>query len=481
MLNIYQFLSHKKTILIAPAGYGKTHTIAAAMDILKIKGKHLILTHTHAGIGSIKEKLKKECIPSNKFHVETISGFAQRYVLSFYKGIDIPNLNDKNYFSFILEKAFYYFRLKPIQKILLRSYDSLFVDEYQDCTSTQHELILLISALFPTRFLGDPLQGIFQFNPLDPLVNMNDEIQMKDFISNKYTLEQPQRWLRGNNETLGENLKCIRSELLLGNPIDLSLYSAIESHCYNEEDLNIPTSLYYKKLSDSIKGDSLLIIHPNSTSIHPRISLIKKFNNRFLLLESIDDKDFYKLAGKFDNVFQGGYTLVLKEVCLAIFNKTELGKWFNEKGLISKTGENEKSLIKPLKTLLEEINLCPSFNKLRSALLEVSKLPMLKCYRKEIFSCLCKALQHADNEKTTVAQAMAEIRNSIRRYGKKTNVKCIGTTLLTKGLEFDTVIVLNAHQFNCPKHLYVAFTRACKKLIVFSNSNVLTTKSINIG
>lgn len=478
MLDIERFLSHEKTMLIAPAGYGKTHTIAASMEILKIKGKHLILTHTHAGIGSIKEKLKKENIPSKQFHVETISGFAQRYVLSFYNGTDIPELNDKNYFSFILKKAFYYFTLKPVQKILLRSYSSLFVDEYQDCTSTQHEFILLISALFPTRFLGDPLQGIFQFNPLDPLVNMDDELQMKDFITNKYVLKQPQRWLRGNNESLGENLKHIRAELILGNPIHLNNYSAIESHYHHEDDLNIPTSLYYKKLSDSIKGDSLLIIHPNTTSIYPRISLIKKFNNRFLLLESIDDKDFYKLASKFDNVSQGGHSLVVKEVCLAIFNKTELNKWFNDKGIKSKTSEAEKALIKPLKNLLEEINLSPSFKKLGSALSEVSKLPMLKCYRKEIFSCLCKALQYADNEKTTVANAMVDIRNSIRRYGKTTNVKCIGTTLLTKGLEFDTVIVLNAHQFNCPKHLYVALTRACKKLIVFSNNSTLTTKSI---
>lgn len=478
MFDINNFLSHEKTVLIAPAGYGKTHTIAASMDILKNSGKHLVLTHTHAGIASIKEKLKKEGIPSNSFHVETISGIAQRYALSFYKGADIPELGDKNYFGFILEKALYFFQLKPIQKILVRSYASLFVDEYQDCTSKQHELILIIASLFPSRFLGDPLQGIFEFDPLDPLVNMEDEVKMKGFISNKYILEQPQRWLRGNNESLGENLKLIRKELLLGNPINLSSYPSIESHYFKEEDLNIPTSGYYKKLSELITGNNLLIIHPNTTSIFPRISLIKKFNNRFLLLESIDDKDFYKLASKFDNITRGKHALTIGEICLSIFNKTEVNKWFNDKGLKSKTSEIDKELIEPLKTILEQAEISPSFMKLKNALLEIPKLPGLKCYRKEIFACLCKALQYASIEKTTVSLAMVEIRNSIRRYGKKPNAKCIGTTLLTKGLEFDTVIILDAHKFECPKHLYVAFTRASKKLIVFSNTNILITKGL---
>ncbi|MFV1977526.1 MAG: hypothetical protein ACC651_17435 [Candidatus Scalindua sp.] len=43
--------------------------------------------------------------------------------------------------------------------------------------------------------------------------------------------------------------------------------------------------------------------------------------------------------------------------------------------------------------------------------------------------------------------------------GRKIKGKCIGTTLLTKGLEFDTVAILNARKFDCPKNLYVALTR----------------------
>ena len=50
----------------------------------------------------------------------------------------------------------------------------------------------------------------------------------------------------------------------------------------------------------------------------------------------------------------------------------------------------------------------------------------------------------------------------------------MGTTLLTKGLEFDTVAVLDAHKFKNPENFYVAITRASKKLVIFKNNKILS-------
>lgn len=90
MFDVEKFLSHEKSMLIAPAGYGKTHTIAASMNIIKNEGCHLVLTHTHAGIASIKEKLKKENIPSKSFHVETIQGLHSDMFCLFTLGMIFP-------------------------------------------------------------------------------------------------------------------------------------------------------------------------------------------------------------------------------------------------------------------------------------------------------------------------------------------------------------------------------------------------------
>lgn len=74
----------------------------------------------------------------------------------------------------------------------------------------------------------------------------------------------------------------------------------------------------------------------------------------------------------------------------------------------------------------------------------------------------------------SVYDSMIKIRNRKRHIGKSIQGKNIGTTLLIKGLEFDTVVILNAHKILCPKNFYVALTRATKRLVVFSNNMEFT-------
>ncbi len=88
------FVDGDKTLLIAPAGYGKTHTIAECLGYST--GRQLILTHTHAGVASIKEKIKTHSIASNRYNVETISSFAQKYVNAFCTGTDVPDQENSN-------------------------------------------------------------------------------------------------------------------------------------------------------------------------------------------------------------------------------------------------------------------------------------------------------------------------------------------------------------------------------------------------
>ena len=53
---IEEFLSFPKSLLISPAGYGKTYTIVQCVK--EADGKSLILTHTHARISVLKKALK---------------------------------------------------------------------------------------------------------------------------------------------------------------------------------------------------------------------------------------------------------------------------------------------------------------------------------------------------------------------------------------------------------------------------------------
>ena len=85
---IEDFISHKKSMLIAPAGYGKTYTIAECVAMGD--GKSLILTHTNAGVAALKNRLKTKGVPSAKYHIETISGYAQKYIKAYIPADKIP-------------------------------------------------------------------------------------------------------------------------------------------------------------------------------------------------------------------------------------------------------------------------------------------------------------------------------------------------------------------------------------------------------
>jgi len=470
MIDYKEFVSKEKSLLIAPAGYGKTHTIAECLKY--IDGTQLILTHTHAGVASLKEKIKKIGIQTSRYKVETITSFAQKYVQSFYCGNDIPEQdNKKEYFPFIIKKATDLMRLKPIKEIVRNTYAGIFVDEYQDCTISQHQFLLTLAEIVPTHILGDPLQGIFDFNK-ERLVDW--DVDIDDFKENTFELSEAWRW-KNTNPQLGICLSEIREELINGNEIDLKYYKdvidIIEIH---DKDIYNPQKNYYIKICDILKTeDSLLLLHPNSKNLDVRKKIVQQFRNRFYLIEAIDSKDFYKLARQFDNAKTDNIFQIIRDTCSIIFNKSELNNWFNQNGVKNKRYKKDKMIIAPIKDYIDELGEKISFVKISKVLKEIKKLPKIKCYRKELFTDLCKALEQAEYHNESIYESMKNIRNKKRRVGRKIKGKCIGTTLLTKGLEFDTVVILNAHNFNCPKHLYVALTRASKKLVIFTETMIL--------
>ena len=74
---------------------------------------------------------------------------------------------------------------------------------------------------------------------------------------------------------------------------------------------------------------------------------------------------------------------------------------------------------------------------------------------------------------------MVSHRERIRFFGRNVEGKCIGSTLLTKGLEFDDVIVIDAHNILDKNNLYVALTRAAKRLIIYSKEPIWNSKGHN--
>lgn len=464
------FVSKAKSFVVAPAGYGKTHAISICLKYTA--GKQLVLTHTHAGVASLKDKIQSQGISNNLYRVETITSLAQKYVNAFYCGNDIPEQEDsKVYYPFIIDKASFLFKISPIRDVIKSTYTGLFVDEYQDCNIGQHGLINELASILPTRVFGDHLQGIFDFNG-DTLVNLDSDLN--DFV--KFPdLVEPWRW-KDNNPGLGDNLKMIRDLLEQSKTIDLNRHDKeIKVLLIEENDKYVYQSKYNKEIWALCNEDSVLIIHPDSSNLNVRKEFTSRFNNAFILVEAIDSKDFYELSRKFDSVNSADVYNSIYNLIPVLFNGcASRDKWFNLNGVKNKKSEEDRSYIIPIDRDIEQLKQNISLGLISKILNNIKALPDMKCYRQELLWDLCGALEHAGYKGITVYEAMKEIRNRKRRLGRKITGRCIGTTLLTKGLEFDTVAVLDAHNFKCPKNFYVAITRACKKLIIFTNNKILS-------
>lgn len=81
---INNYLKDNRSLLIAPAGHGKTTLLIKCILRLQMSKNILILTHTHAGIASIKQKMSKERISLKNVSISTITGFAQHIAILFY-------------------------------------------------------------------------------------------------------------------------------------------------------------------------------------------------------------------------------------------------------------------------------------------------------------------------------------------------------------------------------------------------------------
>lgn len=503
------FLSKSKSLLISPAGYGKTYTIVECVK--KAPDKSLVLTHTHAGIAAIKKKLLSADVPKYKYQVETITSYAQKYVKSFYIG-EIPPINEANYWQFVLGKAEQIFKISHIKKIIKASYKNIFIDEYQDCTISQHKMILALADILPTHILGDPLQGIMDFD--EKLVDFSIDLNDFEVVPE---LETPHRWYQtGNNRQLGDFIKEVRAKLMSNEPQcihldeipkDIATFVKTNDELYDKAFITNLQNYYKRCLTKLINNpnhnplfDSLLILVPEyhmrdrqRGNITDRIRLKNQidFNHQLELLEAIDNKDFYNLAKDIDTLISSIHNARLpvkkikEKVLDKLFNKTVscsrdngLSGWFR-----SNPSKQDDSIIK--KQNLEAKQNSEILRKLVFCFIEIPSSKSLYCLLKFLkdnlklkskrISLLRSVLDCLSAENTaSVYEAMINQRNRIRRLGRKVEGKCLGTTPLTKGLEFDTVAILDAHNFTSPKDLYVALTRASKKLIIFSKSSILT-------
>lgn len=458
--------------VVAPAGCGKTESIARAVK-LSTKGRQLILTHTHAGVRSLRNRLKKLGVPGTAYHVDTIDGWAydtvRAYPQSSGMGRDkllAPDFADlSKAASNLTEHSFF-------KRVVAATYSGLYVDEYQDCTLSRHNLIVRLAEILPTRILGDPLQGIFGFGSRETLIDWESDVTSYFKVGPEMTT--PYRWNNAPDLAVwltqarhaiqsGQSLKVPDRYFKLGLPKDQSSRKIIGT--------------YY--LSSS---STTVAIHWNSAAPDKVVALFTCILGKYSRYSMIEDARASAAVELVSNSITASSIFDFGSTCFRGFTEclsSENRALKSGKGAVALRRIKKRSKLTDILIEMHEsaadtmIGLALKFIRQVD---ELERQGTISLFRPDLWDTVRGGIAlYQSGGLSTLVEAVQHYRRQSLRAGRMLPHRLVSTTLLVKGLEFDNTIVVGAESFDA-KNLYVALTRPRQRLLVVASSQVLEPK-----
>lgn len=463
--------------VVAAAGCGKTEQIARAAQIAE--GRRLILTHTHAGVDALRLRLKKHKVPSHKFSIDTIAGWCLRYSASFPKrsGLSCDNPRVDKEWNAVYEAAVRLIQSGAVKGVLASSYSGVFVDEYQDCTGLQHQVIKAISAYLPVCVFGDPLQAIFDFKGQTPVEWHADVFHV---FSKAGEMTTPWRWRNAGNGKLANWLADVRRTLEQGGAIDLTN----RPECVTWVCLPNDPRFRQNKIVGTCKtvmgkiGDGRLVVIGDPANINARAALAKNLAAMgFSNIEPLGCKHLYEFAKKIEST--KGFTrleMVLDFIC-ACMTGAEKKAFLNAVKSCQGGGRRGATSFGDLITIGVAVAEETGDESLLELMHGFHRRGTTRLFRREMFFSMRSALQlKSTRQHNTLTDAIWEVQNRVRHLGRTMGKRSIGSTLLVKGLEFDHAVIVHAVNMT-RKDWYVALTRATTTITVLSPSECFLPKA----
>jgi hypothetical protein len=465
---VHAIAAAQRGLVIAPAGCGKTHLLAEAA--LHSTGRQLLLTHTHAGVRAIRNYLEKFRVPSQKVRVATIDGFALRYATSFPTISNwskaIPKADD---WRILRQCAYRVFKHSSPRRVVRATYAGLLVDEYQDCSMGQHELIASLADILPARVVGDPLQAIFAF------LDKSNHCAWKDveaFFPSLFQLSTPHRW-KDKNAELGEWLTGVRTKLIEGRLIDLSagpIKFTLAGTTDNDRHIGMVRTCAGMKKADD---ESAVALRQHRNQCY---KLARYVRGRLRAMETIECEDLLDWSEKIESstgIDRVERVIRFADTCMS-------GLPADVKKIPEKLRNAPASKFRRLdyQNVLRSLQLVVKSDDLQavvSALVAIESLEVRPVIgRKELWRELRSTLrEHSVSPQQDIRHTASHRRNRLRYVGKKTDPGCLATPLLVKGLEFDHALLLDTDDHTEAETLYVAMTRGSRSLEIISKAKVV--------
>lgn len=466
----YDLLAVRRGTVTAPAGCGKTQLIADTL------GRHgepkpiLILTHTNAGVNALRIRLRRAEVPQSAYRVMTIDGFAMRLVGSFPLRSGLPpNVlalsNPRHDYPAIRDAAGRLLQAGHISDALESSYSRIIVDEYQDCATSQHVIVTWAAEVLPTCVLGDPMQAIFGFGGTRLVDWTTDVLRYFPSVGELHT---PWRWQRAGTEALGHWLLASRQTLQMGGSLDLRS-APVE---LNWLELNAATSVQQRIMAARINAprrDGTVLVIGDSRNAQSRWQVASQTPGA-TNVEAVDLRELTDFARNFDVLSPDALERL---VTFASSLMTNVGANDLLRRVNSLRQGTARIAPTPCEAAAVEFTTQPSLANALALLRRMVEQANVRVYRPDMLRSCLGALQAASDGNGTFWEAAVREREKNRYTGRPLSRRAVGSTLLLKGLEADVAVVLHPESMDA-RHLYVALTRGAHRIVVCSDTPVLT-------
>lgn len=452
----------------APAGTGKTEQIARIAGYMP--GRWLVLTHTIAGRDAIRRRLAKLDIAASKVQVDTIAAWSHRWASAYPRASGLPVATAIRVDSWpaIHSAAARLVESGAVESILTASYDGVLIDEYQDCSASQHALARALGSRLRCYVFGDPYQAIFQFSKEDAPVDWSATALSVFPLHGK--LSEPHRWNAAKNQALGRWLLTSVRESISSGVLDLrSSPSTVEwVRCADGEPVSALARHCWMKGQNA--GEVLAVID-SSTRVARRAELAKRIQGTTIEpVAGACEIGFYSALASKEGIERVRALLDLAGSGYVGLNAAQKLKRVDS--ILERPGRVSKP---PTEA---ELSLCAVAQKstwttVLDALESIERETGVRTVRPDLVGSVKATLRLVSTEPLLdIEDACWKIANQKRQKGRVVRNRSVGSTLLVKGLEFDYAVITPqacATRFEW----YVALTRATRRVRVLAPDQVI--------
>lgn len=443
-------------LIVAPAGYGKTHLIVSRIRGAEADERLLVLTHTNVAVRALRKRLKEK--PTANVRIETIDSLALRIATSFpaTSGSRKARGRDYDWESVVRPGALLALQTPAIRKAFMGSYSGVVVDEFQDCTRAQTALIGALAECLPTVVLGDPMQSVYQFKAAETL----DWPTRTAGHPTLGSLDVPWRWQA--NAALGDWIHASRTALLGGQPIAIGGATAAQVR-----DLPKPADQAgLHCILQQLKGSTAVI---SGCSANPsRLSDVARGNkwDRCEVFETAAP-DELKILATAHSVGTGAdqalAVLVFAKKCMSSVGEVQgvrtCEKYLRDSQTVWRSGA-------PFAVALRGFLDRPTGTTAKAALECLRNDPKTYTYRPTLLRLAYRTYDYIGiGSPHNFDGALSAVLEARKHVDETAFGPSVGTSLRLKGLEFDNVVIVDPDAFTSIEQLYVAISRPANRII----------------